>query len=438
MIVAQDVVMNMPLRGRILIVDDAPAIHDEFRKILVSSVETVASADGSPSKSANPQFEVVSAMQGEEGVRMVVTAIEGNPVTGAPPSPFAVAFVDDQIPPGWDGLKTIEELWRADPELQVVFCTDHHMNWRDIRERLGHRDNLIILNKPFFEAEVMQLAVALQKKWRLQRTLREHQMRTERLVEHRTEQLRATEDLLITKDQHLQLAANIADLGYWAVDAKSGEFTWSPNMYRMFDVQEHDFTPTLENMIELFADSDREKIREAVHAAVHQGQSSVFRGVVTVDGQVRYLYTRMHCEPNETDGSTSVFAVIQDVTEHEIDVLRIRHAALHDPLTDLPNRTKFNDSLANALRHGKNSLSETALIMLDLDNFKEINDNLGHPVGDALLKQIARRLESAVGDQGLGRPTGWRRVCHHPHFAEAIRRHSSTSREDVRISNRRF
>ena len=82
--------------------------------------------------------------------------------------PYALAFVDMRMPPGWDGIRTITELWRWDPNVQVVICTaysDH--SWAEIVARLGVRDNLLILKKPFEAIEVGQLAYALTEKWSL-------------------------------------------------------------------------------------------------------------------------------------------------------------------------------------------------------------------------------------------------------------------------------
>ncbi len=88
--------------------------------------------------------------------------------------PYAVAFVDMRMPPGWDGLETIEHLWEVDAELQVVICTaytDH--SWEDIVSRLGHDDRLLILQKPFSSIEVSQAATALTRKWNLARQAKE-------------------------------------------------------------------------------------------------------------------------------------------------------------------------------------------------------------------------------------------------------------------------
>lgn len=84
--------------------------------------------------------------------------------------PYAVVFVDMRMPPGWDGLETIEHFWAVDPEIQAVICTaytDH--SWEEIIERLGSDDRLLILQKPFSGVEVSQLAMSLTTKWNLAR-----------------------------------------------------------------------------------------------------------------------------------------------------------------------------------------------------------------------------------------------------------------------------
>ncbi|MBH0202209.1 MAG: hypothetical protein HP496_07935, partial [Nitrospira sp.] len=88
--------------------------------------------------------------------------------------PYAVAFVDMRMPPGWDGLETIERMWEVDPEIQAVICTaytDH--SWDDIIRRLGYDDRLLILQKPFSSVEVSQLAASLTTKWNLARQARQ-------------------------------------------------------------------------------------------------------------------------------------------------------------------------------------------------------------------------------------------------------------------------
>jgi CheY-like chemotaxis protein len=155
---------------RILIVDDNRSIHDDFRKILgtpsaaeAALAEAEARMFGLPSATADAAkpFAVDAASQGEEGLRMVERALaEGRP--------YAMAFVDFRMPPGWDGIETTKRLWQVCPELQIVICTAFaDCSWSEVLEDLKPLDRLLILKKPFDSIEVLQLASSLTEKWLL-------------------------------------------------------------------------------------------------------------------------------------------------------------------------------------------------------------------------------------------------------------------------------
>src|SRR5579859_2188510 len=148
---------------RILVIDDNPAIHDDFRKILAAPQDTGefdAISDAlfgerfgeSDTKTASAGFDLESAFQGQEGLERVKRAL-------ASARPYAMAFVDVRMPPGWDGVETTTKLWEVYPDLQVVICTaysDYH--WEDLIAKVGRSDRLVILKKPFDNVEVLQLA----------------------------------------------------------------------------------------------------------------------------------------------------------------------------------------------------------------------------------------------------------------------------------------
>lgn len=399
--------MNPGSPQKILIIDDNPAIHDDFRKILIpdrSSEQRLAQAEaavfGNSSFDDDQRLvmDLDFAFQGREGVEKARLACEAS-------TPFSVAFVDMRMPPGWDGLETIEQLWQVDPDIQVVICSaysDH--SWYEICKRLGHRDNLVILKKPFDNTEVLQLAVAFLEKWRLQRIARQTQVETERLIDKRTAQLQQAQAELRARNQQLQLAANLASLGYWSMDASSRGVSWSPNMKELFGVNIR--ASEWESMVAMFSDADQRKANLAIDRAVDLRQTSEFRSCIPSDEGSQYLHTKIQCELDENGRPRRLFGVTQDVSEYELALQTIRHAALHDTLTGLPNRAQFQDFLHDALRNTKLSGSEVGLVLLDLDNFKDINDNLGHPVGDQLLQQLSERLQHALGENDLAARLG--------------------------------
>lgn len=184
---------------RILIIDDNPSIHDDFRKVLGSaSNEKLAELEddeaalfgSGPAKPAAVQFELESAFQGKEGLEAVRAAAQAG-------KPFAMAFVDVRMPPGWDGIETISRIWKEFPDLQVVICTAYSdYSWDDIAGALGASDSVLILKKPFDSVEVLQMAHALTKKWQLARSAQQQMQELDRVVNERTAELREANEQL--------------------------------------------------------------------------------------------------------------------------------------------------------------------------------------------------------------------------------------------------
>ena len=179
---------------RILIVDDNTSIHEDVRKILrVTSFEDAAHDEEAAAlfgvdieeQQDDVPFEVDSAYQGEEGLEMVRRAADEG-------RPYALAFVDIRMPPGWDGIETISRIWRQYPDLQVVICTAYSdYSWEEMIRQVGQSDSLVILKKPFDNVEVLQLAHTLTQKWTLSHQLRCHLKGLDEIVAARTQELQS-------------------------------------------------------------------------------------------------------------------------------------------------------------------------------------------------------------------------------------------------------
>jgi predicted signal transduction protein with EAL and GGDEF domain len=180
---------------RILIIDDNEAIHGDFGKILgqfaAAPSKSLAGAKAAlfgdveevAAEAVALQFDLGHAMQGETALDMVLAAMKAG-------NPYAMAFVDMRMPPGWDGLQTIQELWKADPNLQIAICTAYSdYSWDEIKRDIGITDNLLILKKPFDAVEVIQMATALSEKWSLSREAKLKMDDLKSMVDLRTAEL---------------------------------------------------------------------------------------------------------------------------------------------------------------------------------------------------------------------------------------------------------
>src|SRR6266404_1284092 len=195
-----------PTNHRILVIDDNRAIHEDFKKIFGSTAEQespLAESEAAlfgdvplPAPS-HPVFEFDSAFQGQEGLALIQRALEEK-------CPYAMAFVDVRMPPGWDGIETISRIWQEYPDLQVVVCTAYSdYSWEQMVEQLGHSDRLVILKKPFDTIEVLQLACALTEKWRLYQEAKCKLEDLERMVRERTTALQTANVELSAANQCL-------------------------------------------------------------------------------------------------------------------------------------------------------------------------------------------------------------------------------------------
>ena len=257
--------MSVPANRRILVVDDTPAIHQDFRKILSPSAGSDDSLDdtesllfGTPQVN-RLQFQIDSAYQGEEALELVKRAqAEGQP--------YALVFADMRMPPGWDGLQTIERLWEADPRLQIALCTAFSdYSWETMSERIEFDDQLLILKKPFDTLEIRQMASAMTWKWQLAQDAARKMRSLERTIEERVQEL-----------------------------------------------------------------------------------------------------------------------------------LKVSHLLQYDVLTELPNSMLLGDRLTQAMAQCRRHDRQLAVMFIGLDRFKRINNALGHPVGDEMLKRVARTLATVV------------------------------------------
>ena len=212
----------------LLVVDDNEQIQNDFQKIfgtdddIVSMSELEAEFFGTEETTTEKvKYQLTVASQGQEAFELLKEAQQNG-------TEFGMAFVDMRMPPGWDGVETIEHLWQVDADLQVVICTaysDH--SWEEITQRLGTSDRLLILKKPFDNVEIIQLANTLSEKRRLLNESRARMAHLEEVVHVQEGELKAAHE-----DAEL-LISSISSM-LVSLDQNGNVSRWNPVAEKLF------------------------------------------------------------------------------------------------------------------------------------------------------------------------------------------------------------
>jgi PAS domain S-box-containing protein len=220
------------------------------------------------------------------------------------------------------------------------------------------------------------------------------------LLGHRVHYLmRASEAMnrVASGERRLAMAQRIARLGHWDWQCGNDTLILSDEVCRILGLDPRYQEIALSAFIERVPEEEREKVR-LWFAELGQDaeQLSATHQVLAAEGKPRYVRHQVEVVRAGDGRPKHIYGTLQDITELRQAERRIRQLAFIDGLTGLPNRTLFMDRMCQAIqlasRHGR----RLALLFLDLDNFKRINDTLGHAVGDKLLQATARRLVTAL------------------------------------------
>jgi diguanylate cyclase (GGDEF)-like protein/PAS domain S-box-containing protein len=211
--------------------------------------------------------------------------------------------------------------------------------------------------------------------------------------------LRASQalDRLARSEARLADAQRLAQLGHWDWDLVSEEVYRSPEALRILGAQGTAAGMDHAGFMALVHPGDRGEMERAVRCALEEAQPySLECRIVRADGAERVLHEQAVVECDATGRPIRIHGTTQDITERKQAEQRIRRLALYDTLTELPNRQFFKEQLTHSLGHASRLAQKVAVLVLDLDRFKRINETLGHNVGDQLLAAVGGRLTQSL------------------------------------------
>ena len=203
----------------------------------------------------------------------------------------------------------------------------------------------------------------------------------------------AAQHALEESKQELVVASQLAKLGYWWWDLKTDTHFWSEEIYRFYGRAPGLPPAAYPEVCQYFTEDSWARLNAAVELCLADGLSYVCDAeVVRPDGSHIFITVRGAADRDESGMITQLHGTVQDITARKQAEDQIKQLAYFDPLTSLPNRRLFMDRMRMAMISSTRSRQFGALLMLDLDHFKDLNDTQGHDMGDRLLVEVSKRL----------------------------------------------
>ncbi|PSN18409.1 response regulator receiver protein [filamentous cyanobacterium CCP5] len=220
----------------------------------------------------------------------------------------------------------------------------------------------------------------------------------EQRVQHRTLQLQSANHQLRTSEERLEGILNALQDIVWSAAIHPFQILYlNPAAATIYQRPFQDFLVYSDLWFDIIHPSDRDEVLESIQAIHTRGEIDIEYRIVCPDGEIRWLRNRSRLMITDHTVAVRIEGIISDISDRKRAEQRLVHDALHDALTQLPNRTLFIERIESALRRKQRHPDYTfAVLFIDLDRFKIVNDSLGHGTGDRLLVEVANRLLQCI------------------------------------------
>lgn len=210
----------------------------------------------------------------------------------------------------------------------------------------------------------------------------------------------AAEEATKLDQERLRIAQTLARVGMFELDLRTKQLVCTEINLQLLGFDQSVDMISYEELLERVHRLDIDRYRQAVVDCIAgDAELNIEYRVQWPDGTVRWLHTRGNVTLDREGRAVKLLGLSQDITQRRESDEQLRHIAEHDALTGLPNRTLFTDRLSQALLHARRNGGRVAVLFLDIDHFKDVNDTLGHEIGDRLLQQLATRLRQVLREE---------------------------------------
>ena len=300
--------------------------------------------------------------------------------------------------PDLDGYRICHQL-KADPdtrEIPVIFISALDTAFDKVKAFASGGADYI--TKPFQVEEVLARVKNQLELQSFQSKLDQLNNELEQRVFRRTQQLQTVNQRLQASEERLESILNALEDVVWSASFEPFQILYlNPAAETIYQRPIESFLTNSELWFETIHPDDRTEVFESVKAITSRGGLDIEYRILRPDGETRWVRNRSQLVIADDEVSIRIEGIVSDISDRKRAEQRLIHDALHDALTQLPNRTLFTERIERALQRQKRSPDyHFAILFIDLDRFKVVNDSLGHGAGDSLLIEVSNRLLRCV------------------------------------------